>query len=184
MSNHTTAKQSIRIWNEHIKRKMSTPNDWILLNRPNCIDIVCKTVITEHDRFVIKSYFVNAEMCIWAWQNGFKHRNVVHLIGKGLRKKCQFCKKTFTIDDLAGYRVHIIHDHISKNKFGKFRYMNKDELRTLPEMLVTQTPVIETPDVQLTKIQQRKQQIITEITPRLIRRNTMTEMVTKVHIER
>lgn len=121
MSNKNVPEEAILTFDTIIRKKLTNPNDWIILSRLNCVDAICKSVIQERDREIIKAYFSNAEICYYAWQNGFRHKNIVHLISKGKRKTCTFCGATFSIDDLYAYRIHVLQKHIAKGKYGKYK---------------------------------------------------------------
>lgn len=98
---------------------MTEPNNWILLNRQNCLDLYCKNIIYIHDREILKQYFPHAEFCNQAWINGLRLRNMIHILNKGKRTKCRFCQLTFISDDIHAIRIHVLQKHISKNKYGR-----------------------------------------------------------------
>jgi hypothetical protein len=171
VANTPTYRETVKIWtgidpekpNQHhisIQSRMKEPNNWILLNRPNCIDVVCKGIIYDSDREIIQQYFRNAEICIWAWNSGLRLTNIVHLISKHNTMKCKFCTKTFVADDINKYREHVLTKHIAKNNYGRLKLEPLDIAPTLHtfKTLINVEPV----DNQLTKIAVRQKEILNE----------------------
>ena len=141
MSNRNTIKESTKVFKDVVRPRLTEPDSWMILNRHNCLDIHCKSLIYLKDRDVITQYFPNATMCIWAWNNGLKLRNMIHVMSKGKRKKCEWCKCTFKVDAIDAYREHVLKEHIAKGKYGKYT-PRKHQIKT--EILIEQKEIINT----------------------------------------